>query len=432
MPIVYVGMTADILHHGHINILKEAAKYGKVVVGLLTDHAVAQHKRQPYLDFERRKQVLEQLKPVHQVIAQEQWDYAPTLRQIKPDVMIHGDDWQHGNYRFMRERAFATMAEWGGKIIEVAYTEGVSSRRLQAQLQTLGTTADIRRASLRRLIDAKGLVRIVEAHSPLSALIIEQTELEVEHKIRSFDGFWASSLTDSTLRGKPDTEAVDLSTRIKSVDDIFEITTKPLIFDADTGGQIEHFCLNVKSLERLGVSAVIIEDKTGLKKNSLFGNEVPQQQDTIENFSEKLSAASQAKMTEDFMIIARIESLILDEGIENALNRAKAYAEAGADGIMIHSRQKTPDEILEFCSKFRQFSKTLDLVVVPTSYNSITDTELMQAGANISIHANHMLRSSYLAMQKTASSILQHDRSLEASELCLSIKEILNLIPGTK
>ena len=381
MPTVYVGMTADILHHGHINILEEAAKHGEVVVGLLTDNAVAEHKRQPYLDFEKRKKVIEQLKSVHRVIAQEQWDYAPTLRQIKPDIMVHGDDWQHGNYRLIRERAFAAMAEWGGKIIEMTYTEGVSSKRLQAQLQTLGTTADIRRASLRRLIDAKGLVRIMEAHSPLSALIIEQANFEAEHKTRIFDGFWASSLTDSTLRCKPDTEAVDLSTRIKNVDDIFEITTKPLIFDADTGGQVEHFCLNVRSLERLGVSAVIIEDKTGLKKNSLFGNEVPQTQDTIANFSAKISAASQAKMTEDFMIIARIESLILDAGMDDALSRAKAYAEAGADGIMIHSRQKTPDEVLEFCTKFRQFSKTLDLVVVPTSYNSITDTELMQAGA---------------------------------------------------
>ncbi len=432
MTIVYVGMTADILHHGHINILEEAAKHGEVVVGLLTDRAVAEYKRQPYLDFEHRKKILEQLKSVHRVIAQEQWDYAPTLQQLKPDVMVHGDDWQHGNYRLMRERALEAMAEWGGKVIEIPYTEGVSSKRLKSQLQALGTTADIRRASLRRLIDAKGLVKMMEAHSPLSALIIEQAEVEVGSLSRSFDGFWASSLTDSTLRGKPDTEAVDLSTRMKSVDDIFEITTKPLIFDADTGGQVEHFCLNVRTLERLGVSAVIIEDKTGLKKNSLFGNDVPQQQDDIASFSKKLSAARQAKMTEDFMIIARIESLILDSGMDDALTRAKAYAEAGADGIMIHSRQKKPDEILEFCSQFRQFSKTLDLVVVPTSYNSITDTELMQAGANISIHANHMLRSSYLAMQKVAQSVLKHDRSLEASEFCLSIKEILNLIPGTK
>lgn len=432
MPTVYVGMTVDILHHGHINILEHAAQYGEVIVGVLTDAAVAMHKRQPYLTFEQRKKIVENIKGVSRVVAQEEWDYAPTLRKLRPDVMIHGDDWQRGHQRLYRERAIAAMNEWNGKVVEIPYTQGVSGRQIYDQLRTLGTTPDMRRDALRRAIAAKGLVSIMEVHSPLSALIVENARVTLNGRVHEFDGFWSSSLTDSTVRGKPDTETVDISTRLQGIDEIFEVTTKPLIMDADTGGQPEHFYLHVKSMERLGISAVIIEDKTGLKKNSLFGNDVAQTQDSIKAFSSKIAMGKQAKLTNEFMIIARIESLILEKGMADALARAKAYCEAGADGIMIHSRQKSPDEVLEFCAKFRNFTQELYLVVVPTSYDTITEKELKQAGVNVCIYANHMLRAAYPAMMETAKDVLRTGRALEASERCLSIQQILELIPGTK
>jgi phosphoenolpyruvate phosphomutase / 2-hydroxyethylphosphonate cytidylyltransferase len=432
MPIVYVGMTADILHHGHINILEHAAQYGEVIVGVLTDAAVAMHKRQPYLTFEQRKKIVENIKGVNRVVAQEEWDYAPTLRKLRPDVMVHGDDWQRGHQRLYRERAIAAMNEWHGKVVEIPYTHGVSGRQIYDQLRTLETTPDMRRDALRRAIAAKGLVSIMEVHSPLSALVVENARVTRNGRVHEFDGFWSSSLTDSTVRGKPDTEAVDISTRLQGINEIFEVTTKPLIMDADTGGQPEHFYLHVKSMERLGISAVIIEDKTGLKKNSLFGNDVAQTQDSIKAFSTKIAMGKQAKLTDEFMIIARIESLILEKGMADALTRAKAYCEAGADGIMIHSRQQSPDEVLEFCAKFRNFTKELYLMVVPTSYNTITEEELRQAGVNVCIYANHMLRAAYPAMMETAKDVLRTGRALEASKRCLSIQEILELIPGTK
>lgn len=432
MTTVYVGMSADLVHPGHMNILKEAAKLGDVTIGLLTDEAIASYKRLPFMTYEQRKLVVENIKGVKEVIPQETLDYRPNLKKVRPDIVVHGDDWKEGVQRETRQQVIDTLAEWDGKLVEVGYTPGISSTRLNESLKEIGTTPDIRLSRLRRLLLAKPLVKINEVHHGLSGLITEKTQVEKDGKMQEFDGMWSSSLTDSTAKGKPDIEAVDMTSRMASVNDIFEVTTKPMIFDGDTGGKIEHFTFTVRSLERLGVSAIVIEDKIGLKKNSLFGTDVKQTQDSIEGFSQKIAAGKKAQVTNDFLIIARVESLILDAGMEDALTRSHAYRKAGADAIMIHSRQKSPDEIFEFCEKFREVDPHTPLMIVPTSFNEVTEDEWIKRGVNIVCYANHMLRSSYPAMLDVAKSILENGRSKECSDSCLSIKEILELIPGTK
>lgn len=425
-------MSADLLHPGHINILKEAAKLGDVTVGVLTDSAITSYKRLPFMTYEQRKTVVENIKGVDRVVPQNTLDYRENLLQFKPDIVVHGDDWKEGVQAKTRQQVVDVLDAWGGKLVEFKYTEGISSTKLNNSLAEVGTTVDIRRARLRRLLHAKPVIKILEAHNALSALIAENTEVARDGKQVSFDGVWSSSLTDSTAKGKPDIEAIDMTSRINAVSDIFEVTTKPMIFDADTGGKTEHFEFTVRSLERAGVSAVVIEDKTGLKKNSLFGNDVSQAQDSIENFSDKISRGKAAQISDDFMIIARIESLILEAGMDDALIRADAYIKAGADGIMIHSRHKNPAEIIEFMQKFRANDKITPVIVVPTSFNTVTIEEFEKMGVNVVITANHMLRAAYPAMLKVARSVLEHGRSLEAEPDCMPIKEILELIPGTR
>jgi phosphoenolpyruvate phosphomutase len=432
MPTVYIGMTIDILHHGHINVIEQARQYGDVMIGLLTDAAVADHKRLPYLTYDQRKKIVENIRGVAAVVPQEEWDYAPNLRRYRPDFMVHGTDWIDGPLAPYRQKALDALAEYGGKLIEIPYTLGVSCQAIVSHLQCMGTTPDIRRRTLKRLLAAKPISRYIEAHNPISALIAEHATVDVDGKVRQFDGFWSSSLTDSTARGKPDIEALDISSRLSNVNDIFEVTTKPLIFDGDTGGKPEHFELNVRSMERLGISAVIIEDKKGLKKNSLLGNEVEQTQEDIEIFCEKIRAGRAARVSDDFMVFARIESLILDKGMNDATTRAQAYVSAGADGIMIHSRRKTADEVFEFAHIFRSDFPSVPLVCVPTSYNAVTEAELAAHGFNIVIYANHLLRAAYPAMSIVAHEILRNNRSAEVDTQLMGINEILAVIPGTR
>lgn len=429
---VYVGMSADLVHPGHLNVIKRAAELGEVVIGLLTDEAIASYKRVPYMTFEQRRAVVESLRHVARVVPQSTLDYVPNLRELEPDFVVHGDDWQTGPQQRTRQRVIEALAEWGGQLVEVPYTEGISSSKLHGALREVGTTPTVRLRALRRLIDAKPIVRMLDVHNGLTGLIIENLAIDTERGRREFDGMWASSLTDSTAKGKPDIEAVDVSSRMTTLNDILEVTTKPIIYDGDTGGRPEHFAFTVRTLERLGVSAVIIEDKTGLKKNSLFGTEVDQTQDTIEGFQHKIRTGKHAQATNDFMIIARLESMILGKGVDDALERAAAYLEAGADGVMVHSRKKDPAEVLEFCRRYADFPDRQPLVAVPSSYNAITEEQLADAGVNVVIYANQLLRSAYPAMMATARSILQHRRSLEADGQMMPIKEILELIPGGK
>lgn len=432
MPKVYMGMSADLIHPGHINIIRSAAELGDLTIGLLTDAAIASYKRLPFLSYEQRRSVVENIKGVVEVVPQETLDYEPNLRQYQPDIVVHGDDWKEGVQQATRTRVIDVLAEWGGKLVEFPYTAGISSTQLHTSIKEVGTTPEIRLKTLRRLIDAKPIVRIMEAHNGLSGLIVEHAKASANNKPAEFDGMWGSSLTESTVKGKPDIEVVDISTRLSTLNEIFEVTTKPLIFDGDTGGKPEHFVFTVRSLERLGVSAVIIEDKVGLKKNSLFGNEVAQQQATIEEFSVKIQAGKAAQVTSDFMIIARIESLILEQGMDDAIKRARAYLEAGADGIMIHSRNKSPDEIFEFCELYAELPFNRPLVVVPSSFNAVYENELQERGVKIVIYANQLLRAAYPSMMQVATSILENGRSAESSDLCMPIKEILDLVPGTR
>ncbi|MBE6116380.1 MAG: phosphoenolpyruvate mutase [Erysipelotrichaceae bacterium] len=431
----YVAISADVLHNGHINVIKEAAKLGDVVIGLLTDEAIATYKRLPLLNYDERKVIIENIKGVTEVVKQETLDYTDNLLKIKPDYVVHGDDWKEGVQRKVREKVIEVLKTYGGELVEIPYTEGVNSSVLADEYKRIATTPDTRRARLKRLLEVKPYVRAIDTSNGLTGLIAENTRVTDEETgtVKEFDAMWISSLCDSTFKGKPDIELVDLSSRLNTIDEIMEVTTKPIILDGDTGGKPEIFAFNVKTLERIGVSAVIIEDKTGLKKNSLFGTEVTQTLDDPDHFAGKIRAGKQAQVTRDFMIFARLESLIAGRGVDDAFMRAKKYIEAGADGVMIHSKEKSGEDIKAFMQLFREYSKDIPVVMVPTTYNQFTEEELHQWGANIIIHANHLLRSAYPAMLKTAESILEHGRSKEASdEFCAPTKVILNLIPGGK
>lgn len=433
MKKIYVSLIADLLHAGHIRVLEEAQRYGEVTVGLLTLEACGELNDIPYLDYDKREIVVKNLQSVTNVIPQTTASYKTNLLELKPDIVVHGDDWKNNNQSKYRQEVIETLAQWGGELVEIPYSSDISDIHIKEQMAKLGITSTARLGRLRKMIEAKPVVKILEVHNALSGLIAENaTETLEDGEVVTFDGMWSSSLTDSTSKGKPDIEAVDTTARLTTINEIFEVTTKPLIYDADTGGKPEHFEFTVRSLERTGVSAVIIEDKTGLKKNSLFGNDVVQTQDSIENFCHKIKMGKEAQITKDFMVIARIESLILEAGMDDALKRAFAYVDAGADGIMIHSRLKDPAEIIEFVTKFREKDSVTPVVVVPTSFNSVTTDEFAKIGVNIVIYANHMLRAAYPGMMNVAKSILKHKRTLEAEPDCMKIKDILELIPGTK
>lgn len=428
MKTVYILFATDVIHEGHINVVKEAKKYGKVIGGVLCDAAMIRFNRFPTVSFDERVRMVKDISEVDEVIVQNETLYENTLRKIKPDYVIHGDNWCEGPEKAIRDNAIRVMNELGGEVIEVPYTRNENVKKIDDRIRDKLSMPEFRRKRLKQLIEMTPIVKTIEAHSGLTGLIAEKTIVENNGELDQFDAMWVSSLCDSTAKGKPDIELVDMSSRLRTIDDIMEVTTKPIILDGDTGGLTEHFVYNVRTLERMGVSAVIIEDKTGLKKNSLFGTEVVQTQDSIENFCAKISAGKKVLRSDDFMIIARIESLILEQGMDDALNRAFSYVEAGADGIMIHSRKKSPDEILEFCDKFRAKDVKTPIVVVPTSFNSITEAELSEHGVNIVIYANQLTRSAFPAMENTAKEILKNHRALEVDDKLMPFKSIITLI----
>ncbi len=428
MKKVYTCFSTDIIHEGHMNIIREAKKYGEVIVGVLTDEQMVRFNRFPTVSFEERVQMVKDIPEVDEVVIQDEIMYSKAINTIKPDYVIHGDNWKEGPMSTIRENALNALKTYDGELIEVPYTFNENVRKIDSIIKEKLAMPEYRRKRLRQLINLCPVVKTIEAHSGLTGLIAEKTIVANNGALDQFDCMWVSSLCDSTAKGKPDIELVDMSSRLRTIDDILEVTTKPIILDGDTGGLVEHFVYNVRTLERMGVSAVIIEDKTGLKKNSLFGNEVVQTQDTIENFCEKIREGKRVQRTEDFMIIARIESLILEKGMEDALTRAFAYVEAGADGIMIHSRKKNPDEIFEFCDKFKAECKNVPIVVVPTSYNATTEEELASHGVNIVIYANQLTRSAFPAMESTAVEILKNHRALEVDTKLMPFKDIITLI----
>lgn len=427
---VYMCFATDIIHGGHIAIIKRAQKLGRVIIGVLSDEAVASYKRMPLVPASERKVMFENIAGVYKVVDQNTLSYKENLEKYKPSIVVHGDDWVSGFQRPIRDEVTAILASYGGKLVEYPYSTDPKYAEIDARTRSDLAMPDIRRGRLKRMLDAKGLVTVMEAHDGLTGLIVENTVVHQDGGAHQFDAMWISSLCDSTAKGKPDIELVDMTSRFRTIEDITEVTTKPIIFDGDTGGKTEHFVYTVRSLERLGVSMVIIEDKTGLKKNSLFGTEVVQTQDTIENFSAKIRAGKKAQRTKEFMICARIESLILEQGMEDALTRAFAFVEAGADAIMIHSRKKDPSEIQEFIEKFRAKDKTTPIVLVPTSFNSVTEEEWKERGANIIIYANQLMRAEVPAMQKAAEMILENHRAEECDAMLMPFKDIIRLIPA--
>ena len=425
---VYTCFSTDVIHAGHLNIIKEAKKLGRVVVGALSDEASIRYNRFPTVSLDERVKLYQSIDDVDEVIVQNDMMYSDVIEKVHPDYVLHGDNWNEGPMSAIREHVIGMISSYGGQVIDIPYTYNPEVERVDKRLKEKLAEPEYRRKRLRQLIEMVPIVKIIETHSGLTGLIAEKTVVENNGKLDQFDGMWLSSLCDSTDRGKPDIELVDMTSRMRTVNDIMEVTTKPIILDGDTGGLTEHFVYNVRTLERMGVSAVIIEDKTGLKKNSLFGTEVEQTQDSIENFSAKIRAGKAAQLTDDFMIIARIESLILERGMNDALTRAKAFVEAGADGIMIHSRKKDPAEILEFCDKFRAFDKKTPIVVVPTSFNMITEEELASHGVNIVIYANQLMRAAFPVMVNTAEEILKNHRALEVDSKLMPFKDIIRLI----
>lgn len=430
MATVYVAMSADLIHPGHINILSVARELGDVTIGLLTDEAIASYKRLPHMSYDQRLAVVSALAGVTRVVPQHTLDYVPNLRELRPDFVVHGTDWRSGVQSKTRERVIAALDEWGGELIEPDYTEGISSTQLNMAVREIGTTPEVRMQRFRRLLASKPTVRVIEAHNGLTGLIAEHTVVESDGHSREFDAMWISSLTDSTAKGRPDIEYVDITSRASTIESILEVTTKPIILDADSGGIVEHFVLHVRTLERLGVSAVIIEDKVGLKKNSLFGTDVEQTQDDPRRFAEKIHAAKSAQITSEFAVIARTESMILGKGVDDALDRAVKYIEAGADAIMPHCKDEDPANLFEFAKRYAALDSRIPLVSVPSAYPQVTETELRERGFQIVIYANHLLRAAYPAMVDTAQSILANERALEASDKLMSIRDILTLIPG--
>lgn len=432
MKTSYLALTLDVLHHGHINLINKASKNCKLIVGLLTNKAIIKEKRIPVLDFKSRKKILENIKGVYKVIPQNEWDYSKNIKYLKPDFFFHGDDWNLTKDNLLKKNALKALKSYGGKLVEIEHTKNVSSTEILKQYQKYLTNFNSRISSLKNLIETKKIVRIIETHSPVSAIMAENVNLITKKGVKEFDGFWSSSLTDSAFLGKPDNEILNISERISRIRQIFDVTTKPLIMDIDTGGKIEHLKNHISMVENLGISAVIMEDKKGLKKNSLFGTDVKQEQESPRLFADKIRSINRLKKNKDFLIIARIESFILNKPIKDALNRSSIYLKNGADGIMIHDKDKSPKKILEFAKQFRKKNKSTPLVSVPSSYNSIYEKELIKAGFNIVIYANHMFRASYPAMLNVAKLILKYGRSKEADRNIMSIKKILNLIPGTK
>lgn len=428
MKKVYTCFCTDIIHEGHYNIINEAQKYGEVIVGILSDAAMIRYNRFPTITFEERMKIVEEISGVSQIVIQDDILYDRIIRKLNPDYIIHGDNWNSDVMSAIRDNIIQVLRENGGELIEVPYTYNENIMRIDKRLKEKLAMPEFRRRRLRQLLDICPIVKTLEVHSGLTGLIAEKTVIEHDGEFDQFDAMWISSLCDSTNKGKPDIELVDMTSRYRTIDDVMEVTTKPIIFDGDTGGLTEHFVYLVRTLERMGVSAIIIEDKTGLKKNSLFGTDVPQTQDTIENFCEKIVAGKKVQLTDDFMIIARIESLILEKEMEDALERAKAYRQAGADGIMIHSRKSDPTEIFEFCDRFRETDTETPIVVVPSSFNIVTEEELKNHGVNIVIYANQLTRSAFPAMEQTARDILKYHRAKEVDSRLMPIKQILTLI----
>ena len=422
-------MGADIIHSGHLNIINKAKKYGEIVIGLFTDSAIAEYKTLPLINYSQRLDIMKNIKGISKIMKQDTWDYTNNLNKLKPNYVIHGDDWKIGIQKKTRFKVIKLLKKWKGQLIEVPYTKKINIKENRKNVKSIFHNPETRVSRLSRLIGSKKIVRFIESHNPLTGLMIENLKINYKNEYREFDGIWSSSLTDSASNGKPDNQSLELSTRISNLNSVVEVTSKPVLFDADNGGRPEHLPYTIKNLERLGVSAIAIEDKIGLKSNSLFKDQKGANQDSIKNFCNKIKIACNSRRSEDFLIVARIESFILGKNLNDAIKRAESYSKAGADLILIHSKNDTPKEIFSFASKFKKSKYFKPMVAVPSTYSKVTEKQLIQNGFKVVIYANHLLRAAYPAMEKTALSILRNLRSSEVEKEIISIKKILNIIP---
>ena len=427
---VYVPLAVDLLHSVHISILKKAKRYGKVIVGLMTDKAISEYKQLPILDYNERFKILSGVKFIDEIVEQKNWDYSENIKKYKPDYFIHGDDWKKGIQKNQRKKVIKTLKRYRGKLIEISFSKNISSSEIKEKIINYVSNSNNKVSRLKQMMKAKNLVKILESHNSLTGLIIENLKIKKKKINVEFDGMWSSSLTDSATKGLPDNSSLSFSARISSLNDMMDVTTKPLVFDADNGGQLEHLPYLVRSLERSGVSAIIMEDKVGLKKNSLFKNQSGTKQDKPEHFAKKIKIISNSRKNKDFMVIARIESFILGKGLKDALKRAEIYSKAGANAILIHSKETTPKEIFSFAREFRKSKNFIPLVSVPSTYSKTYEKDLIKNGFKLVIYANQLLRAAYPAMLNTAKDILVNSRSFDAekSNKIIPISEIISLV----
>jgi phosphoenolpyruvate phosphomutase len=427
---VFVVMSAEIFHPGHLNIIKVARDLGEVTVGLATDRFNARYKRLTLMSYEDRKAIVENINGVKNVIAQDTLDLAPILRELRPDYFVHGDDWKFGPLKAVRQQVLEVMQEWGGVLVEPPYTEGISSTKLNAAWRSIGATPETRIRHFRRMLEFQPVVRLLEVHNSLSGIIIERTLVEGNERDKEFDGMWYSDLTDSLAKGKPNSSFVDLTSRINTIHGILESTTKPLIVEAGNGGITEHFVSTVKTLERLGVSAVVIADKVGYEGAvfSLNGNE-PVQED-VNDFARKIASGKKTQVNKDFSIITQINSLVMHEDVENALRRARVYIEAGVDALMIHSNVETLTDFFEFCRSYRNLEDKVPLLAAIPARSSLDEDQLISAGVQFIVYPDQLLRAAYTSMLNAAKTLLIQARASDVDELYAPISEICDFVPG--
>ncbi len=403
---VYVGMSADLVHPGHINLLREAASLGRVTVGLLTDRAISSYKRMPFLTFEQRRAVIEHIAFVTAVVPQDTLDYTDNLRLLRPDFVVHGDDWRNGVQAQTRRRVLDVLREWGGTLVEPPYTEGISSTALRMAAMDIGFAPGVRQRRLRRMLDCKPLVRVMQAHDGLSAHIVDRLEETTQGAPREYDAIWVDSLAGAPIRGKPDPLPFDLSSRLVTLHEILDATTKPLICNAGGAGHAAGVTAAVRTLERIGVSAIVIDTEvTDRRAVPAMAASAPPQDD-MAAFIREIAAARDARVTPDFMIIARINDRTRDCGADRMMARAAAGVDAGADAVMCDSDPVNPDGIFDLCRRYRRLMNGHPLLVGLSGTEGLQEHDLASAGASMVVYTDTLLRAAREAMISAASQVL--------------------------
>jgi len=398
---VYVGMVGDMLHVGHINILKTAARLGRVTVGVLTDRAVVGYKRLPLLAFEDRVRVVESIADVAAVVPQKTLSYVENLRALRPDYVVHGDDWRYGD-QVSRARAevIATLGEWGGELVEVAYTKGISSTAIHRSGAADALFSGTRQGRLRRLLAAKPTLRIVEAHSGLSAKIA--AEVRGPDGATGFDAVWQSGLTDAIHRGKSDGGAVDRGRRLQAVEEILDAGPLPLIYDGRAAGRPETVFDLTRALDKAGVSALCLGDRSDPDRT---GPEMSPAETVAQ-----IEAVRAACPTGAVMAISRIVVAAPGNGgsgaLDRALDRALALLEAGSDAVMFDSAADTAEPILDIAARLRRQRRDVPLFAAQSDRWGAPIHRFENAGIDAVVYETHLLRATVAPMRRAATALL--------------------------